>query len=134
MIRLLKPLLPLALLLPGGCAADPHPIVAAAAAGEAVAAAAAQVRRCYRDPAVPTAAKRIVTHLRVRYGADGALIGLPALVSQQGVTAANQDYAERMAEAASLAVIRCSPLRLPAQRYRGGWDAFDLIFSHALLA
>ena len=109
-------------------------MVVSAAAGQAVAAAAVQVRRCYRDPAVPSVAKRIVTHVRVRYGADGVLIGLPAIVSQQGVTAANQDYAERMAEAASLAVIRCSPLRLPAGLHRGGWDEFDLIFSHTLLA
>ena len=65
---------------------------------------------------------------------DGALIGLPRFVSQQGVTAANESYAERMAEAASLAVVRCSPLRLPAALHRGGWDEFDLIFSHAMLA
>jgi hypothetical protein len=134
MIRSLKPLLTLAPLLAGGCASAQQAIVASAAAGQAVAAAAVQVRRCYRDPAVPSAAKRIVTHVRVRYGPDGALTGLPVIVSQQGVTAANQDYAERMAEAASLAVIRCSPLRLPPELHRGGWDEFDLIFSHALLA
>jgi len=109
-------------------------MVEAAAAGQAMAAAAMQVRRCYRDPAVPSVAKRIVTHVRVRYAPDGVLIGLPAIVSQQGVTAANQDYAERMAEAASLAVIRCSPLHLPPELHRGGWDEFDLVFSHALLA
>jgi hypothetical protein len=133
MIRSLISVPALAALL-SGCAAAPRPMVAAAAAGHAVAAAAVQVRRCYRDPAVPSAAKRIVTHLRVRYGADGVLIGVPAIVSQQGVTTANQDYAERMAEAASLAVIRCSPLHLPPELHRGGWDEFDLIFSHALLA
>ena len=134
MVRSLKPLLMMAPLLVGGCASAQQAMVASAAAGKAVAAAAVQVRRCYRDPAVPSAARRIVTHLRVRYGPDGALIGLPALVSQQGVTPANQAYAERMAEAASLAVIRCSPLRLPAELHSGGWDEFDLIFSHALLA
>jgi hypothetical protein len=134
MIRLPTSLLILAPLLAGGCATAPQSVVADAAAGQAAAAAAVQVRRCYRDPAVPSEAKRIITHLRVRYGPDGVLIGLPALVSQQGVTAANQPYAERMAEAASLAVIRCSPLRLPPELHRGGWDEFDLFFSHALLA
>lgn len=112
----------------------PQAVVAGAAAGQSIASAAAQVRRCYRDPAVPSAARRIVTRLRVRYAADGTLIGLPLVASQQGVNAANQAYAERMAEAASLAVIRCSPLRLPAELHRGGWDEFDLIFSHAMLA
>jgi hypothetical protein len=133
MIRFPTPIPVLATLLAGGCAVL-HPSVSPVAAGRAVAEAAAQVRRCYREPAVPTAARRIVTHLRVRYGADGALIGLPSLVSQQGVSAANQPYAERMAEAASLAVIRCSPLRLPAELHHGGWDEFDLIFTHAMLA
>jgi hypothetical protein len=133
MIRLLPLLAAAAALLPAGCAPAPRPAVAVAA-GRAVAGAAAQVRRCYRDPIVPTSAKRIVTDLRVHYAADGALIGPPQLVWQQGVTPANRAYAERMAEAASLAVIRCSPLRLPAELHRGGWDAFDLIFSHALLA
>ncbi|MDB5692706.1 MAG: hypothetical protein JWO81_1769 [Alphaproteobacteria bacterium] len=133
MIRLLPFLAVLAALLPAGCVQAPRAIVAAAA-GRAVAGAAAQVRRCYRDPVVPTSAKRIVSDLRVHYGPDGALIGLPRLVSQQGVTPANQAYAERMAEAASLAILRCSPLRLPAELHRGGWDEFDLVFSHALLA
>ena len=128
------PLLASSLLLAAGCASAPEPIVSSPAVGRAVAAAAAQVRRCYRDPTVPTAAMRIITHLRVRYGPDGALIGLPAFVSQQGVTAANQAYAERIADAASLAVIRCSPLRLPPELHRGGWDEFDLTFSHAMLA
>src|SRR6478609_8994152 len=100
MIRSLIPVPVLAASL-CGCAATPPPMVEAAAAGQAMAAAAMQVRRCYLDPAVPSVAKRIVTHVRVRYAPDGVLIGLPAIVSQQGVTAANQDYAERMAEAAS---------------------------------
>src|SRR3569623_1503268 len=109
-LTLLPALLPL---LAAGCTAAPAPVVSAAAAGQVLAAAAQQVRRCYRDPAAPSAARRIVTRLRVRYGPDGALIGLPLTVSQQGVTEANRAYAERMAEAASLAVIRCSPLRQP---------------------
>ena len=113
---------------------SPQVTVSAAAAGEAMVSAAAQVRRCYREPQVPSAAKRIVTHVRVRYGPDGVLIGEPWIVAQQGVNPANQAYAGRMAAAASLAVIRCSPLRLPAELYRGGWDEFDLTFAHALLA
>jgi hypothetical protein len=133
MIRLLPPLLALAALAPAGCVQAPRPTITAAA-GQAVAGAAAQVKRCYRDPVVPSAAKRIVTDLRVHYAADGALIGLPLLVSQQGVTPANQAYAERMAQAATLAVLRCSPLRLPPELHRGGWDEFDLVFGHALLA
>jgi hypothetical protein len=134
MIRTPTLLLASSLLLAAGCVSAPEAIVSSPAAGRAVAAAAAQVRRCYRDPTVPSAAMRIITHLRVRYGPDGALIGLPSFITQQGVTPANQAYADRMAEAARLAVIRCSPLRLPPELHRGGWDEFDLTFSHAELA
>ena len=108
--------------------------VSIAAADRAVTSAAAQVKRCYRDPVAPSAARYIVTRLRVHFAADGTLIGLPRMVSQQGVTPSNQAYANRMAEAASLAIMRCSPLRLPVAAHRGGWDEFDLIFSHNALA
>jgi hypothetical protein len=92
-------------------------------------AAADQVRRCYRQPRVPAAGKRIVTRLRVRFAVDGRLVDTPLLVSQQGVTPENSPYAESMAEAATMAVIRCAPLRLPPELHHGGWDSFDLTFS-----
>jgi hypothetical protein len=116
-----------------GCATSGDPLISVTAAQQAVAGAAAQVRRCYRDPPVPSVAARITTRLRVRYDPDGVLIGIPQIVFQQGITPANQAYAARMAEAASLAVMRCSPLHLPPEAHHGGWDEFDLTFSHAAL-
>lgn len=108
--------------------------VRAAEQANAVAmAAAGQVKRCYRSPRVPTAGRRIVTHLRVRYSADGMLEETPQVLSQEGVTAENQAYAQPMAEAASMAVVRCTPLRLPAELHRGGWDNFDLTFSPVIV-
>jgi len=92
-------------------------------------AAAGQVKRCYRSPHVPSVGRQIVTHLRVRYSADGMLEEAPTFLSQEGVTAENQAYALPMAQAASMAVLRCTPLRLPAKLHRGGWDHFDLTFS-----
>jgi hypothetical protein len=130
-MRILFPIL-FSLLL-AGCARPERPAVVIAIRG-AVSAAAAQVRRCYRDPVVPSVGKRIVTHLRVRYSPDGTLLGLPRVLRQEGVTPENAAYAERMAEAASLAVMRCSPLALSRRLHRGGWDDFELIFSHAALA
>jgi hypothetical protein len=92
-------------------------------------AAADQVKRCYRAPRVPTSGRGIVTRLRVRYSADGRLEEAPQIVAQEGVTPENRPYAGPMAEAASMAVLRCAPLRLPPELHRGGWDNFDLIFS-----
>lgn len=126
-------LLLLPLLLPAaGCAAPLPPGRAGIAAAMETAltkTAADQVRRCYRAPHVPASGKRIVTRLRVRFAADGRLVETPLLVSQQGVTAENSSYARPMAEAASMAVVRCTPLRLPPELRRGGWGAFDLTFS-----
>lgn len=95
---------------------------------------ASQVRRCYRGPRVPSAGKRIVTRLLVRYGPDGALLGLPLLVGQEGVTAESRPYAGRMSEAAKLAVVRCNPIRLPPSLGKGRASDFFLTFSPQMRA
>ena len=91
--------------------------------------AADQVRRCYRSPRVSSSARRIVTHLAVQLNSDGSLSALPVLVRQDGVTPETAPEAPRMAEAATLAVLRCAPLRLPAEHYSQIWDHFELSFS-----
>ncbi|HEX8241127.1 MAG TPA: hypothetical protein VF574_15440 [Allosphingosinicella sp.] len=95
----------------------------------ASAAVAGQVRRCYRAPRVPSTAQTIVTRLIVSYTSDGTLVGVPTLVSQQGVTPESQPYASRMAEAAKLAVLRCNPVRLPPEAGKGRGSDFFLTFS-----
>jgi hypothetical protein len=99
----------------------------------AIDSAAAQVKRCYRHPGVPSAGRSISTRLRLRLAPDGGLTDLPLVVTQSGVTPGNQIFAGRMAEAASQAVMRCAPLRLPAELYAGGWEEMDLTFSPAML-
>lgn len=91
--------------------------------------AAQQVRRCYRGPRVSHSGRQIVTRLRVFVAPDGLIAGRPAVIAQNGVTPVNRIYAERMAEAAIDAVLRCAPLRIP-QGFAGG-SAFeiDLTFS-----
>ena len=95
---------------------------------------AAQVRRCYRSPRISSSGRQIVTRLAVRFNADGSLVGLPAIVSQSGITPQNESEAGRMAEAASLAVIRCSPLRLPPEHYGLVWHSVELTFSRSVRA
>jgi len=91
--------------------------------------AAAQVRRCYRAPRVPYSARQIVTRLSLSLNSDGTLAGLPAIVSQNGITPDNEAYAGKMAEAASLAVVKCAPLSLPPEHYQALWSRFELVFS-----
>lgn len=95
----------------------------------ASAAVAEQVRRCYRAPRVPSSGRNIVTRLFARYTADGLLVGLPLLVSQQGLTSESKPYASRMAAAARLAVMRCSRVRLPQEVGRRRGSDFLLTFS-----
>jgi len=96
------------------CAEPPARVQASSpAARQASAVVAEQVRRCYRAPRIPSAGRGIATRLLVRYAPDGALVGIPLLVWQQGLTPQSQPYAGRMSEAARLAVIQCSPVSLP---------------------
>jgi hypothetical protein len=112
------------------CASQGLKVEAASpAAIRASAQVAEQVRRCYRNPRVPSAGRAISTRLLVRYTADGALVGLPLLVSQQGVSPEARPYAGRMTEAAKAAVVRCSPIRLPQEAGERRGSDFFLTFS-----
>jgi hypothetical protein len=93
---------------------------------------ARRVRRCYHTPQVTSSARRIATRLRVRYGPDGSLLGLPILLSQSGVTEWNQAYAGQMAEAARTAVIRCAPVHIPPALAHFPVNEIDLLFSPLL--
>ncbi len=109
--------------------AGPDPIVLR----QVLAKAAAQVRACYRVPRLGSAARQIGTVLGVRYAPDGTLTGPPRLIRQTGITPANEQFAARMAEAANFAVIRCQPVKLPAEFY-GLWDDFELTFTMGVAA
>ena len=100
----------------------------------AIESAAAQVKKCYRHPGVPSAGRSISTRVRLRLAPDGGLLDVPMIVTQTGVTPDNRLFAGRMAEAASQAVMRCAPLRLPAELHAGGWEEMDLTFSPSVLA
>ncbi|HEX8224578.1 MAG TPA: hypothetical protein VF605_12240 [Allosphingosinicella sp.] len=116
-----------------GCA-SPSVQAVSAADVRLSASVADQVRRCYRNPRIPSSGRRIVTRLLVRYAPDGTLAGVPFLVSQQSITPDNQAYAGRMAEAAKQAVVRCSPVSLPGEQGRARASEFYLTFSPQLAA
>lgn len=125
----------------GACAMPRVPHVAARQAGpdraavaRAIGQAAQQVQRCYRAPRVGGSAKRIGTVMLVRFAPDGTLIGLPELVQQTGITPDNAGLAPAMAEAARVAIIRCTPVSLPAELYENGWNEFQLTFSLRMAA
>ena len=109
--------------------ARPDPIVR-----QLVSLAASRIQRCYQAPRLPRASRLIETTLAVRYAPDGTLATLPEVLVQRGVTDGNRGDAERMAEAARAAVVRCTPLNLPAEHYHDGWDMFQVTFSPKAVA
>src|SRR4051812_30019708 len=133
-MKALVPMLAMPTLL-AACAPPAGQVQAASAAARLASASVAdQIRRCYRSPRVPSAGRGIVTRLLARYGPDGMLVGLPLLVWQQGVTPDSQPYAVRMTEAARLAVVRCSPIRLPPELRERDGSEFYLTFSPRMSA
>jgi hypothetical protein len=121
--------LALAILLSACASQGPKVEATSPAAIRASAQVAEQVRRCYRTPRVPSVGRTISTRLLVRYTADGVLVGLPLLVSQQGVSPESRPWAGRMTEAAKEAVIRCNPVRLPQEAGKRRGSDFFLTFS-----
>ena len=87
-----------------------------------------QVQPCYDLGALGgTPAMEIVTVLRIRFNKDGSVASAQK-AEQTGVTAANGRYAQQMAEVSRAAVLRCSPLHLPAELYEGGWEQIEMGF------
>jgi outer membrane biosynthesis protein TonB len=76
-----------------------------------------QIKPYWRPPSGADADK-LVTLLSVHLDRDGAVVGRPELVDQQGVTEANRAQAALHAERAIQAVLRASPFQnLPPQYY-----------------
>jgi outer membrane biosynthesis protein TonB len=87
---------------------------------------ASQVKPCYTIPAGGTDTTSIISRVRLRLKKDGSIAVAPEIIGNLGVNSANQPYLRQMNEAATRALQRCAPYKLPAELYEGGWD--DLIF------
>ena len=110
-----------------------QPKAARAARGDAKVAAAiaaairAQVTPCWTLPVGGAASGKVTALLRIAINRNGSIAGRPGVVSQTGVTGANAAYARAFAEAASRAVLRCAPLKLPADQY-DQWAQVEINF------
>lgn len=88
-----------------------------------------QIQPCYDLGGLGgTPAMQITTVLQLRFNQDGSVAGTPQLVEQQGVDDGNRAYAKQMVEVSRRAVLRCAPLKLPAELYAGGWENIVLNF------
>lgn len=87
----------------------------------------AQVAPCWNPPIGGADVKKMTVVLRIGVAKDGSVLGRPEVLSQTGVTGQNGDYARAFAETARRAVLRCAPLKLPADMY-DAWKTFELNF------
>jgi hypothetical protein len=113
----------------GGKGSAPRAAITGPQMAGLAAAIAAQVRPCYNVPTGGSEASLIVTVLRLRFARDGSVSGAPTVVDHSGVTSANQAYVRQMDDAARRAVLRCAPLKLPANLYEGGWEDIEFVFN-----
>lgn len=96
-----------------------------------VALIASQVKPCYTIPAGGADTASIVTRVRLRFKRDGSIAVAPEVIGNLGVTPTNQPYVRQMNEAATRALQRCAPYKLPPDLYEGGWEDVAFTFRPA---
>lgn len=103
--------------------------VSGAALNGLAAAIKRQIQPCYDLGGLGgTPAMQIVTVLQLRFNEDGSVAGTPQVVEQTGISSENRSYARQMVEVSRRAVLRCAPLKLPAELYAGGWENITMGF------
>jgi outer membrane biosynthesis protein TonB len=91
---------------------------------------ASQVKPCYTIPAGGADTAMINSRVHIRMKPDGSIAVAPEVVGNTGVTPTNQPYLRQMNEAATRAVQRCAPLKLPPELYDvGGQGWKDITFT-----
>lgn len=89
---------------------------------------ASQVKPCYTIPAGGAGIETIVSKVRLRLKPDGSIKIAPEVIGNSGVNGGNQAYQRQMNEAATRALQRCAPYKLPADLYEGGWEDINFTF------
>jgi outer membrane biosynthesis protein TonB len=87
----------------------------------------AQVAPCWNPPIGGADVRRMTVLIAAEYAPDGRVIGTPRVLNQTGISSDNGDYARAFAETARRAVLRCSPLKLPADLYPQ-WKSVEINF------
>jgi hypothetical protein len=106
---------------PKNAAIDPR---AAATLAQAI---RAQVAPCWNPPIGGADVRKMTVLIGAEFLSDGSVTGTPRVISQTGTSGQNGDYARAFAETARRAVLRCSPLKLPADLYPM-WKSVEINF------
>jgi len=92
----------------------------------------AQIAPCWNPPIGGADVAEMTVVLKIRLNGDGSVAAPPEFVSQTGASAGNQAYARAFVETARRAVLRCTPLDLPADLF-AHWREFELNFDPRLM-
>lgn len=89
-----------------------------------------QIKPCYKIPDnLSDSAWDIKTTFRLLLDRNGRLSSPPMMMMQSGVRPEYESEAQLMEKAAERAITQCSPLRLPAELYDGGWEDMEIMFN-----
>ena len=99
----------------------------ARATASLAAAIRAQIAPCWNPPIGGSGVGKMTVLLGIQLAKDGSVIGQPSVLGQTGGSGANAGYAKAFADTAVRAVLRCAPLKLPADMF-DAWKAFELNF------
>ena len=98
----------------------------ARATASLVAAIRAQIAPCWNPPIGGAGVGKMTVLLSIQLGRDGSVLGRPTVLGVTG-GGSNAGYAKAFADTAVRAVLRCAPLKLPADQFEA-WKAFELNF------
>lgn len=82
----------------------------------------AQIAPCWNPPLGGDDVRHMTVLLHIRFARNGSVVGVPEVLAQTSVSAGNAAYSKVFAESAKRAVIRCSPIKLPADLYEAWRD------------
>lgn len=86
-----------------------------------------QITPCWNPPVAEENSGHVTVVMRISLDRRGAVTGTPRVARLTGRTAANAAYANALSGSVRRAVLRCSPLKLPAELY-DAWSNVELNF------
>lgn len=86
-----------------------------------------QITPCWNPPLAEENSGHVTVVMRISLDRRGAVTGTPRVARLTGRTAANAAYANALSGSVRRAVLRCSPLKLPAELY-DAWSNVELNF------
>jgi len=86
-----------------------------------------QITPCWNPPEADDKSGHVTVLMRIRLDRAGGVLGTPAVSRVTGRTSDNDAYANALSGSVRRAVLRCAPLKLPAELY-DAWADVELNF------